>query len=502
MIAPHLRFYVIKKGNEWSSYFMQGLLFIGISFGIVAVSGPTWKQIEVPGQDLETPLVIILELSNSMLEGDLQPSRLERAKFKITDFLKEDPRARAALIGYSGTAHTIMPLTKDYKLILSHIDGLSPSIMPVEGSDFQAALALSDTLTSITSAPGTVLLLTDDISEAFFDAVQEFQNNSKNTVEILPIFSGTEIGTEQILEKLQNLQSVNVNRLTLDNSDVEAVAQRISKNLIFSEQDEVQEEQWQDMGLLFLIPLAVIVLFWFRRGWVIYVFLVFVITSCGEINSFGDLWYSPDYQGQLLSDKNEFVLAAEAFSDPMRKGVAFFKAGDFENAIEAFQSDTTSNGAYNLGLAYFQNGDYAAANLAFGKALEIDPEMEQARSAQTEINQLIPGESEVSPEEAEEATSKPSGDGNVENQDMEDLGGGGQEATEEQMSDGRKEEEVATDTRIGKELDEVPDDLGIRIEDQGGKVLMRKVDDDPALFLQKKFAYQVKQGQVKGRNNE
>ncbi len=502
MIAPHLRPFVIHEGSEWTRYLMQGILFIGLACGVLGLSGPTWKQIEVPGQDLETPLVIILELSQSMLEEDLQPSRLERAKFKINDFLKEDPRARAALVGYSGTAHTIMPLTKDYKLILSHIDGLSPSIMPVGGSDFQAALSLADTLTSVTDAPGTVLVLTDDISDEFFDAVKNHLSTSNNQFEILPMFSSNEEGMGSALEKLRSLEGVEVNALTLDNSDVEAVAKRVSQNLIFTEEDERQEDQWQDMGLILVIPMAVMMLFWFRRGWVIYGLLIMITTSCSEVHSFKDLWYSSDYQGQLLSDKSEFESAAEAYEDPMRKGVAFYKAGDYGNAIQAFQEDTTANGAYNLGLAYVQNGDYAAANLAFGKAIELDPEMEQARNAQSEVNQLIPGESEVSPEEAEEAGGKQSGDGNVKNQDMEDLGGGGQEATEEQMNDGRKEEEVATDTRIGKELDEVPEDLQVTSQEQGGKVLMRKVDDDPALFLKKKFAYQIKEGQVKVRKNE
>ncbi|MHA7130554.1 VWA domain-containing protein [Algoriphagus namhaensis] len=504
MISPHLRPYVIRKGSEKLKFWMQGLLLLSMSLGICALSGPTWKQVEVPGKELETPLVVLLELSSSMLEDDLQPTRLERAKFKISDFLDKDPRARAALIGFAGTAHTIMPLTRDYNLILSHIDGLSPDVMPLTGSDLAAGLALADSLTAITDAPGTILILSDEVSDETFSLIQDYVIQSKNQVEFLPMFAvGAEVQEQMnLLGRLQALDKVNVNRLTLDNSDVEAIAKRISGNLIFTEQDGFKEDEWQDMGMILVIPMAVLLLFWFRRGWVLYSVLILTFTSCGKVETFEDLWYSKDYQGQRLMDNQDYDGAAGRFEDPMRRGVAYYKAGAYTDAIQAFRQDSSAQGAYNLGLAYAQTGDFLSAEMAFAKAIELDPNLDQAKTIQNQLAELIPGTEELSPEQAAEADQGGNQGGNMENKDMEDLGGGGQEATEEQMNDGRKEEEVATDTRTAKELDEVPEELQISTEDQGGKVLMRKVDDDPALFLKKKFEYQVKQGQVKPRKDE
>jgi Ca-activated chloride channel family protein len=148
-------------------------------------------------------------------------------------------------------------------------------------------------------------------------------------------------------------------------------------------------------------------------------------------------------------------------------------------------------GAYNLGLAYYKNGDYAAAGLAFGKAVEMNPDMGDARANQTLMQQMAIGTDEVNPEEAEEAAAEQT-DQNIENKDMEDLGGGGQEATKEDMEKERKEETATTDIRKGKELDEVPDNFESGKQDESQKILMRKVDDDPALFLKRKFAHQLK----------
>ena len=47
-------------------------------------------------------------------------------------------------------------------------------------------------------------------------------------------------------------------------------------------------------------------------------------------------WATPDQQGQRLMNRGEFGEAAETYHDPMRQGVAYFRAGEFEKADSAF----------------------------------------------------------------------------------------------------------------------------------------------------------------------
>jgi Ca-activated chloride channel family protein len=512
VIAPHLRPYVIQQGSEGKLRWMQSALFVFLSIAIVGAAGPTWKKIELPGQTLETPLVIALDLSQSMMTDDIQPNRLERAKFKINDLLDANPRARTALVGYAGTAHTIVPLTGDYKIIKSHLSGLSPEIMPYPGTNLKAALALADTLVRVTSAPATLLLFTDDFNDETFDLLQRFVNQGKAEVEIVPM--NTPAGANvpalgeivhsaldtSILKQLHSIERINVNTLTLDKSDMELLAKSISGSLEFKEKDEEKEDDWLDKGLWFVIPFALYALMWFRKGWVIYsMLLVISFTSCSSNLSFKDFWLTQDFQAQKYYDLGDFEQAAELFTDPMHRGIAYYKSGFYKDAIRAFTQDTTAMGAYNLGLAYYKNGDLTAAGLAFGMALEMNPAMGDAGKNQMLMEQLVAGTEEVKPEDAEE--SVPAGQAqNEENKDMEDLGGGGQEATKEDMEKERKEENVNTDIRKGKELDEVPENFETGKQDESQKILMRKVDDDPALFLKRKFAHQVKTKGVKPEN--
>ena len=86
VISPHLRPFMIKKGSEGIKRWMHLAFFFCISIAIIGVSGPTWRKIEEPEKILETPLVLLLDLSQSMMSADIQPTRRERAKFKIQDY--------------------------------------------------------------------------------------------------------------------------------------------------------------------------------------------------------------------------------------------------------------------------------------------------------------------------------------------------------------------------------------------------------------------------------
>ena len=517
-IAVHLRPYVIQKGSGTMRMIVHSLLSVFMAIACLGLAGPTWNEVEVPGKILETPVVIALDLSQSMMATDIQPTRLERAKFKINDLLDANPHARIALVGFAGTAHTIVPLCTDYNIIKSHLTGLSPDVLPYPGSDVEAALFLTDSITKVSDAPSRLILITDDFDAQLFEHIQAYINQGNRIVEVLPMntFSGADVTfakskrvqkdengdpvhsalNQNVLNQLSSLKSVHVNQLTLDNSDMAHISDLIAKDLSFQEQAEKKENLWVDRGIWLAIPLALFLLMWFRKGFVIYGLLFIGLASCTNEMSFEDLWYTKDYQAQKIVEAGDYTAAAETFEDPMRKGVAYFKAGDYESAITAFNQDTSAEAAYNLGLAYYKNGDYAAAQLAFGEAVEKNPDMKDAAKNQQIALKMMGGADDVDPEEAQE--KKPAGEAqNEQNKGPEDLSGGGQEATKEDMEQERKEETVNTDVRKGKELEEVPDNFEAGEADNSQKVLMRKVDDDPSLFLKRKFAHEVKVKKMK-----
>jgi Ca-activated chloride channel family protein len=102
------------------------------------------------------------------------------------------------------------------------------------------------------------------------------------------------------------------------------------------------------------------------------------LTVFGAVTWSG-LWFTPDQQGQRLMNRGEFQAAAKTFRDPMRQGVAWFRAGEFEKAEQAFARLGTPDAEFNRGNCLIMRGKYEESVERFDRALELNPEFEDAR---------------------------------------------------------------------------------------------------------------------------
>ncbi len=100
------------------------LLIVVFALLVVAVCRPRWnpklKHVQRHGRDV----VILLDVSRSMLAEDIKPNRLERAKIAISDLVDKLAGDRVGLITFAGDATVKCPLTQNYgflKLVLSDI---------------------------------------------------------------------------------------------------------------------------------------------------------------------------------------------------------------------------------------------------------------------------------------------------------------------------------------------------------------------------------------------
>ena len=99
---------------------------------------------------------------------------------------------------------------------------------------------------------------------------------------------------------------------------------------------------------------------------------VTVLVMIGAMTWTG-LWLTPDQQGQQLMNQGNYQAAAQTFKDPMRVGVAWFRAGEFEKAEQVFARVTTPEAEFNRGNCLVMRGKYDAAIERFDRALELRP---------------------------------------------------------------------------------------------------------------------------------
>jgi Ca-activated chloride channel family protein len=140
------------------------LLLVSLFFLVIAVARPQFgsKLKEEKSEGIE--MMLVVDVSNSMLAEDFEPSRLERTKYaigKLFEGLKQD---RVGLVVFAGEAKVQLPITTDYRMARAFTKRISPSLVSVQGTDLAQALSLATISFSSTTGVNrsrAIILITD-----------------------------------------------------------------------------------------------------------------------------------------------------------------------------------------------------------------------------------------------------------------------------------------------------------------------------------------------------
>ncbi len=495
--APLLHYQLTQQQNNTSTssrifhwLIPFSFLMLIFSFTIAALAGPSWEKKDQPVFQQEDALVIILDLSLSMNAEDIKPSRLERAKLKLTDILQQKKEGQTALVAFAGDAHIVSPLTIDNKTIISLLPALDITIMPLSGSHINDALSsAAELLKNSGFMRGDILLMTDGIDEKHQKKVRKKIKSLKNQGYNLSIIGiGTRAGSpipiprsggfikdsagQVVLSKLNTgplkelaqLGGGSYHTLSLDDSDFQSLLDKeFSTNNKLTEQDkqnnyqekEKEHEQWVDAGAyitLLILPLALLV---FRKG-LLSISLVFLLggsffihpveaqaaaepsvsdasisklskaelstaelstaeppnsqaaafTKFTQNKSWKNLWSTPDQQGQKAFNNKSYSAAAEQFNNARWKAGSYYRAGDFEQAVEQYEQLDDAHSLFNKGnsLAHLQK--YEEAIQSYDDALEKNPDLPDAVKNRAAIKEFLQKQKQQSEQEKQKESEK------------------------------------------------------------------------------------------------
>ncbi|MGY6742473.1 MAG: vWA domain-containing protein [Cecembia sp.] len=140
------RFYRINKKLNVKAYRLVLKMLLRFSYFalfLIALAGPSvgtsLKEIKEEGRDI----FIAIDLSQSMNATDIGPSRLQRIKFELKNLVKRFAGDRIGLIIFSSEAFIQCPLTFDQNVLQLHLDGLNTGLVPSQGTDISAPLAMA-----------------------------------------------------------------------------------------------------------------------------------------------------------------------------------------------------------------------------------------------------------------------------------------------------------------------------------------------------------------------
>ena len=171
------------------------LLLLGIAFLILALARPQWgrqmEHIERKGLDI----VLLQDISLSMLAEDVKPNRLVRSRHEISAFLDTLSGDRVGLVAFSGEAQTMVPLTLDYGTVQLVLRDLEPGwLMP--GTDLSAAIDKGLQMFRRSKVPSkyAVMVLMSDGEEQDAKAVEKAKEAAEAGIRIYTVGIGSKEG--------------------------------------------------------------------------------------------------------------------------------------------------------------------------------------------------------------------------------------------------------------------------------------------------------------------
>ena len=540
--------YILVRGAVRARRAAIILTVTGGLLGIIALAGPAWNKLPQPVFTPQDALVIALDLTLSMDANDVSPSRLERARYKISDILDQRREGQTALLVYAGEAFTVTPLTDDGETIRSQLKALETGIMPVTGNRTGKAVTLAlELLKQGGMRRGHVLLITDDATPDSAGSSVALLRNEGYRLSVLGV--GTRHGApvllpdggflqdrdgeivipvldEGALRKLAGSGGGIYVRLTKDDQDTRQLTGFFSEAQAAGEQAgaEITADVWREQGpwlVLCLLPLAALL---FRRGYVLALaMLLFPLPEPVSALDWDDLWLRSDQQGQRAMDARDYAAAAELFDDPAWKAAAQHSAGDYQGALDSLEPLAGAENNYNRGNALARLGRYHEAIAAYDRTLAerpdhadakfnkelLEKELERQQQQQQEQNQ------DQEPQQEQQQAGRQRQEGQQE-QDHRDRQQSGQEQQPEQSqsprSGDRQDQADRNETPQPEEGEQQRQEQGEEAQDDGAQQQLaqtgdtksaeeqqateqwlRRIPDDPSGLLRRKFLYQYQQ---------
>lgn len=473
---------------------------------IIIIAGPSWRQQSSPLAEDAAPVVIALDISASMAAQDVAPSRLERARQKISDLLPIIADKQVALVVYAGSAHTVLPLTSDHDIARSYLSALDTNIAPRAGKFPEYALTSIDRTLSNSRYEGSVILVTDGLGASSAPLIQAWCQRNPHHMLLYGI--GSRNAEEAPLDarglsRLADDCSGDYVELSLDDRDVRALARGLSDRYRIIDDEALP---WLDGGYPLVFPALALALLWFRRGWTrVWMWLVLpwmmipneqamaqaardrsVVAESAEIDlagpeaiswteqvfdQFAQLWLTPDQYGWLLMEMGYPSKAARVFEDPTWKASAHYYAEEFRLAALLFTRHDSDAALFNEANAHAQRRDYVRARVRFDQLLARNPSYPGAKENRDQIQALIDEINRLSESQQEESG----------------VGGEDIDADQDAQIGEGTEQLVAAEMREQYSAEE------ILSSPETADMWLRNVQQAPANFLRTKFSVQLEE---------
>lgn len=139
-------------------------------------------------------MMLVVDISNSMLAEDFAPNRLDRTRYAIDKLFASLNQDRVGMVVFAGEAKVQLPITTDYRMARSFTKRISPSLVSVQGTEIGQALNLASLSFSQNREAGRVMILITDGETHDSAALDAAKRAAEQGIKIFAIGIGTPEG--------------------------------------------------------------------------------------------------------------------------------------------------------------------------------------------------------------------------------------------------------------------------------------------------------------------
>ncbi|MBI5805843.1 VWA domain-containing protein [candidate division TA06 bacterium] len=375
------------------------LLLLGFFFLILAAARPQWgeKLQSYKGRGID--VVIALDASKSMLAGDIQPSRLERAKVEVSSLLDNLSANQVGITAFAGDCYVMCPLTTDVDAAKMFLDIIEPGNIPKPGTNIQRAIEVSSTLFDAKEGASKALVLITDGDNLEGDPMQAAKLAAEQGIRIYAVGVGTLEGST-IPESDQSGYGVSYKKDQKDQVVVSRLAERLLLVMAKAADGRYFRSQALNLDALLLsldqlkkkdIGGGDFVQYQERYQYFLLAAFIFIMTGIFISDRRGK-WFP-----ELKLSRFKLVILISAFcllpstavqagvGSDMRSGNQAYKKGNYEEALKKYQEALVFEPDnvkihYNIGRALYKLSKYPEAVSEFQLSLLTKDKKLQART--------------------------------------------------------------------------------------------------------------------------
>jgi len=376
----------LKVGDQYLSKKSRNILFfVVLLLFIIALGRPVIDKKEQNVKQSLIPLVIGLDVSTSMLAEDIYPNRISLAKKKLQQIIKTAQNTTIGIVLFAKDSFILSPVTEDFISLKFIVDNLNTNLDFVNGSNIFSTLEATKYMLADYKIKN-LIILSDGGNDNNYKEELDFTKD--NNIVIYSIGLGTKEGApipkngsyitnnngdivtvklNESIKKLSLQSGGGYIEYTLDNSDVDAIINRIN---IQSKKEELNIKKVKVYTELFYYPVSL-------GLFLLLIALSSLPTSKSKNSVKSLLWLCFITATVFIPIKSN----AYTFNfENIENGKKAYISKDYKKASDEYRKVSTNNESlYNLGNSLYKQGKYNDAIDIYNQIITSDKKLESKK---------------------------------------------------------------------------------------------------------------------------